>query len=212
MRHDVEFSVERAYNLAVFENTKDFHSIYFFQLTNNAYNVLSMRNRDLILKIIDMGHKVGLYFHLNGMTDINKIKEQIKKEIEIMELMLCKKIDSFSIHRPTTDVLRNTIKLEGIINAYDDLFFSFTEDVVVNPPKIKYLSDARHRWNYGLVPNEETLEKYDKIQILVHPYSWTKDGYDNANNFETLISEKNKELISTINNECKHFTEVYNAL
>jgi hypothetical protein len=159
-----------------------------------------------------MGHSVGLHFHLNGITDINKIKKQIKKEIEIMGMILGEKIDSFSIHRPIADVLRNTIKLEGIINAYDDLFFSFTEDVIVNPPKIKYVSDARHHWNYGLEPNETTMTKYDKIQILVHPYSWTKNGYNNTDNFKTLISEKNQELISTIDSECKHFAEVHDAL
>ena len=212
MRHDVEFSVERAYKLAVFENSKYFHSIYFFQLTNNAYNILSRKNRDLVLEIINMGHRVGLHFHLNGQTVINKIKKQIKKEVEILGSMLEYKVDSFSIHRPTTDVLRNPIKIEGIINAYDDLFFSFTEDTAVNPPEIKYLSDARHRWNYGLEPNEEVISKFDRIQILVHPYSWTKDGYDNANNFRTLIHEKNQELITTINDECKHFAEVRDAL
>jgi hypothetical protein len=159
-----------------------------------------------------MGHKVGLHFHLNGITGINEIKAQIRKEIDIMGLMLDKKIDIFSIHRPTADVLRNTIRLEGIINAYDDLFFNFTEDVTTNPPEIKYLSDARHRWNYGLEPDKDTIKKYDRIQILIHPYSWTENGFDNADNFRTLISEKNQELISTINNECKHFSEVYNAL
>jgi hypothetical protein len=212
MRHDVEFSVERAYNLAVFENEKNFYSTYFFQLTNNAYNILSKKNRDLVLKIINMGHKVGLHFHLNGITDTSSIKSQIKREIEIMGLMLGIEIDSFSIHRPTVDVLRNTLKLEGIINAYDDLFFSFTEDVIVNPPKIKYLSDARHHWNYGLEPDGTTIAEYDKIQILVHPYSWTKNGYTNADNFKTLVAEKNQELISTIDSECKHFAEVRDAL
>jgi hypothetical protein len=212
MRHDVEFSVERAYNLAVFENTKGFHSTYFFQLTNDSYNILSRKNRELILEIIHMGHNVGLHFHLNDMTDIGKIKSQIKKEIEIMGSMLDKGIDSFSIHRPTADVLRNTIKLEGIINAYDNLFFSFTEDVMANPPKIKYISDARHHWNYGLEPSAETIKKYDKIQILVHPYSWTENGYDNVDNFKTLIIEKNQALIATIDSECKHFAEVRDAL
>ncbi|MDR1239120.1 MAG: hypothetical protein LBK27_03320 [Treponema sp.] len=182
--------MERAYNLAVFEHGKKFYSTYLFQLTNNSYNILSKKNRDLILEIINMGHSVGLHFHLNGITDINNIKNQIKKEIEIMGMMLGEKIESFSIHRPITDVLRNAIKLEGIINAYDDLFFSFTEDILVNPPKIKYLSDARHHWNYGLEPNETTMKKYDKIQILVHPYSWTKNGYNNADNFKTLLTRQ----------------------
>lgn len=212
MRHDVEFSVERAYNLAVFENENGFHSTYFFQLTNNAYNILSRTNRGMIGKIASMGHMVGLHFHLNGMNHIENIQKQIVKEIGIMSAMLEMEINSFSIHRPTAEVLRDTIKLPGIINAYDEAFFSFTEDVVEKPPKIKYLSDARHRWNYGLEPSEETLDKYDQIQILIHPYSWTQNGYNNLDNFRTLVKEKQREFITTLNSECKHFAEIRDAL
>ena len=41
MRHDVEYSVERAYELARVENSMDFTSTYFFQWSNNTYNILS---------------------------------------------------------------------------------------------------------------------------------------------------------------------------
>lgn len=212
MRHDVEFSVDRAYHLAFFEHKNNFHSTYFFQMTNNAYNVFSKRNRDHIKEIADMGHEVGLHFHLNGMSELNVITKQIKKEIDIMSSMLEMKIDSFSIHRPTVAVLKNTIKIQGIINAYNDTFFSFTEDITKNPPMIKYLSDARHHWNYSLEPDEKTINSYDKIQILVHPYSWTKEGYSNIDNFKKLLVEKNEEMIKTIDSECKHFAEVRSAL
>ena len=33
----------------------------------------------------------------------------------------------FSIHRPSADVLREDIKLPGIINAYQDEYFTFAE-------------------------------------------------------------------------------------
>ena len=212
MRHDVEFSVDRAFHLADFEHKYNFSSTYFFQMTNNAYNVLSKRNKDLIWKIADMGHKVGLHFHLNGMTESSVITDQIKKEIDVMSSMLEMEIDSFSIHRPTTALLKNNINLPGIINTYGDAFFSFTEDMVNNPPVIKYLSDARHYWNYNLEPDEKTINSHDKIQILIHPYSWTEKGYSNAVNFKTLLSEKHEELVETIDRECKHFAEVRNAL
>ena len=48
MRHDVEYSVERAYELARVEQSMDFVSTYFFQWTNNSYNILSKRNMDMI--------------------------------------------------------------------------------------------------------------------------------------------------------------------
>ena len=39
MRHDVEYSVERAYELAKVESSMDFTSTFFFQWTNNSYNI-----------------------------------------------------------------------------------------------------------------------------------------------------------------------------
>ena len=39
MRHDVEFSVDRAYALAQVEKSMDFTCAYFFQWTNNSYNI-----------------------------------------------------------------------------------------------------------------------------------------------------------------------------
>ncbi|MDR1473042.1 MAG: hypothetical protein LBI41_00545 [Lactobacillales bacterium] len=212
MRHDVEFSVERAFKLAKLENDNDFCSHYFFQLTNNAYNFLSRKNIDMINEMINFGHKVGLHFHLNDLTEIEDIKKQIVKEIQIMSEMLNFKIDSFSIHRPTVGVLRANIKLPGIINAYEDRFFSFTENVKENPPEILYIADSKHRWNYGLEPDKATLMNNKRIQILTHPYSWTPEGYDNLNNFRTLIAEKQDILIETLDAETKHFKEIRDAL
>ena len=38
MRHDVEYSVERAYELSKVEESMDFTSNFFFQWTNNSDN------------------------------------------------------------------------------------------------------------------------------------------------------------------------------
>ena len=58
MRHDVEYSVERAYELARVENSMDFTSTYFFQWTNNTYNILSRKNMDLIKDMHERGHQI----------------------------------------------------------------------------------------------------------------------------------------------------------
>ena len=40
----------------------------------------------------------------------------------------------------------------------------------------------------------ELYQNYDRVQILTHPYSWTKKGHDNLENFRTLLQERNAEL------------------
>ena len=207
MRHDVEYSVERAYNLSKVEDSMDFTSTYFFQWTNNSYNILSRKNMDMVKDMHERGHVIGLHYALNGMTDMEQVRKQIVKEINILSEMFGFKVDTFSVHRPSKDILRENIKLPGIINAYQDDFFTFADNVTEDTPvAVKYLSDANHIWRYGY-PDEKNILNHDKVQILTHPFAWTKDGYDNFDNYKTLVTEKTEEVIHSINNECKDFVE-----
>ncbi len=207
MRHDVEYSVERAYELAKVEESMDFVSNYFFQWTNNSYNVLSRKNMDMIKDMHERGHVIGLHFALNGLTDMEQIKKKIVQEMAILSEMFGFEVNQFSIHRPSKDALRENIKLPGILNAYQDDFFTFVENVAEDSPlKVKYLSDANHIWRYGY-PDEENILGYSKVQILTHPFAWTKKGYENFENYKTLVVEKYIELVKSIDNECKDFGE-----
>lgn len=207
MRHDVEYSVERAYELSKVEESMDFTSTYFFQWTNNSYNILSRKNMDMLKDMHERGHEIGLHYALNGMTDMQQVRRQIVKEMEILSTMFGFKVDTFSVHRPSKDILRENIKLEGILNAYQDDFFTFAENVTPDTPvAVKYMSDANHIWRYGY-PDEKNILSHDKVQILTHPFAWTKQGYDNFDNYKTLVVEKTEEMIHSIDNECKDFGE-----
>lgn len=207
MRHDVEYSVDRAYELARVESSMDFTSNFFFQWTNNSYNLISRKNRDMIRDMHERGQNIGLHFALNGMTDMQEIRKQITKEIHMLSEMLGIEISEFSIHRPSPSVLAENIKLPGIINAYQDDYFTFAENVTENSNLgVKYMSDANHIWRYGY-PDEKNILGHDKVQILTHPFAWTKKGYDNYENYKTLVKEKYVEMIDSIDNECKDFGE-----
>ncbi|MBQ3105242.1 MAG: hypothetical protein IJC59_05185 [Lachnospiraceae bacterium] len=207
MRHDVEYSVERAYALAKVEESMDFTSNFFFQWTNNSYNVLSRKNVNMIRDMRERGHKIGLHFALNGMTDMDQIRKSIRKEMEILSEMFGFEVKQFSVHRPSLDILRENIRMEGILNAYQDDFFTFAENISKDTPvAVKYLSDANHIWRYGY-PDEETLSKHPKVQILIHPFAWTPEGYDNFENYQSLLAEKYREIIDSVDRECKDFCE-----
>lgn len=207
MRHDVEYSVARAYDLAKVESSMDFTSTFFFQWTNNSYNILSRRNLSMVRDMHERGENIGLHFALNGMTDMELIRKQIIKEMHMLSEMLGFEINKFSIHRPSPDVLRENIKLPGIINAYQDEFFTFAEKVSEDTElKIKYMSDANHIWRYGY-PDQDHIFGHDKVQILTHPFAWTKRGYENFENYQKLIQEKYEEIVDSVDGECKDFGE-----
>ena len=88
MRHDVEYSVERAYALSKVEESMDFRSTFFFQWTNNSYNILSRKNRDILTDMHERGQNIGLHFALNGMTDMRLVRERIRQEIDMLSNML----------------------------------------------------------------------------------------------------------------------------
>lgn len=212
LRHDVEFSVERAWKLSIIETKFGVNASYFVQITNNAYNVLSKQHLDMLIDMEKRGHHIGLHYHVNGETNIQRIQKGIITQAKILSEVSGLKIDRYSVHRPSKDVLRANLKIEGLINAYDRQFFSFVEEVLPNTVlDVKYIADSMHHWNYG-VPTPELFKDHKKVQLLIHPYSWTPNGYDNLHNFKSLIQEKQSELIETIDLECKHFNTIKELL
>lgn len=202
IRHDVEFSVDRAYDLALYEQSLGIETSYMFQIRNNCYNIFSDRNLSKIKNIASMGHKIGLHAHMNALQDINLIENYIENDVHVLSSFMGYNIDRFSFHRPKKEYLKLNLNIPNIINTYDKKYFHLTENL--NNLDITYLADSQHKWNYGY-PLSLNLQSINKLQLLTHPYSWTKKGLDNKENFITLLSEKNNELKNSMNNECKNF-------
>lgn len=208
MRHDVEFSMERAYDMSMVESGMDFRSTYFVQITNNSYNALSKRNIDMMRDMAYRGHEIGLHYHLNGQRDALAVRDGVRDQMRIMSEMLGMPVTTYSFHRPVKEIYYYNIRIDGTINAYSPEFFTYAENVGMDTElEVKYIADSKHRWNYGY-PDLATFGLYPKIQILIHPFSWTEQGYDNLDNFRSLIEEKQSVLIDTMDEEFMRFREI----
>lgn len=201
IRHDVEFSVERAYNMArVEKDDLDIISSYFFQLNSNAYNILSPMNIEMIHSIRKMGHRIGLHVFINR-TDISKIPQYIKT----MEDHLDIPIDRFSYHKPNGPLLLMNHNIKFKINAFDAKYFQFYEGTKPDSLRVTYISDSNHKWKYGH-PLSVIGNNIQKVQLLIHPYSWTKVGYNNFDNFDCLLHEK-KDITVECMRDVRNFPE-----
>ena len=210
LRHDVEYSPERALKLAEFEfNNLNVKSSYFFQTRNNTYNLLSGLNLAIVKKILKMGHRIGLHVHTGTWTGTNLCKF-VEDEIHLMELASGLSIDRFSYHRPKKEMLSCPLKIKGKINAYDPMYFDFYESGPPEQVSVSYISDSNHRWKFGH-PLDLKLS-VNKVHLLTHPFSWTKHGYKNISNFTSLIEEKNFEMIESIDREIKTFPPELKAI
>lgn len=201
IRHDVEFSVDRALQLAILENKLGIATTYLFQIRNNVYNALSIQNIKKIREIHYLGHDIGLHVHCGLLNDYNTIEDLICTDIDILSKLIGIDIRIFSFHRPTINLLTSNVQIKGLINTYGKLYFHPYEG---KPPKnlnIKYIADSNHIWKYGY----PTTVNHSKLQINFHPFSWSPVGYENTPNFKHIINEKTTELVNSIASEIKTF-------
>jgi hypothetical protein len=167
LRHDIEYSIDRALDMARFEADElGVTSTYCVQLRSNIYNAIS--------------------------NDIKTLERHYEFEI-----------DRFSFHIPKKEYLKPYIQIDNKINCYDRLFFHYFDEKKPKKLKVIYLADSNHQWKYGH-PLDFDFSKMKKLQLLTHPYSWTRNGFDNFKNISNLIKERTHELALSMS-EIKSF-------
>lgn len=220
VRHDIEFSLERAYQLALVEQKIGVQSTYNIQVRNNNYNAFSERNIGLARDIWEMGHHIGLHVHMQGFnqgSDITQLNyfqfvDYIRKDVENLSHYLDISIDRFVFHRPKPMWLKEPVIVRGLINLYNTWFFHYYEGNRPDNMEVFYFSDSNHSWKWGhplteqsKINNGKLPTEIKKLQLLMHPYSWTSKGYSNEDNFGSLIKEKNVEMKQSMADEMISF-------
>tara|TARA_Y100000310_G_C20419501_1_gene685963 strand:- start:37 stop:783 length:747 start_codon:yes stop_codon:yes gene_type:complete len=203
IRHDIEFSLDRAFKLAQIESQLDIQSTYTVQLRNNTYNALSDKNIILIHEIKQLGHKIGLHICPNMFKNPNEVIEEILLEADTFKKYYGFKIDRFAFHRPNLrpELLSWYLQVPGLINCNGEKYFHFFNGY--DKPKdlnVMYLSDSNHEWKFGH-PIHIDFNKVKKLQMNTHPFSWTEKGFENYGNFLSLIKERNNEMLIDMQTE-----------
>lgn len=207
LRHDIEFSIERALAMAEIEHGMGVCSTYFVQIRSNAYNAYSIKNVAMLRQICEMGHYIGLHYHIGTSIDPDIVSEEIQQQCKLLEIMLGFSVDRYSMHRPQKETQYYATAIPGLINAYGPDYFTFAEELDERSVlRVKYISDAKHRWNYG-TPDSATLRDAARVQLLVHPDFWSENTPGMRDNFAGLIREHTLAFTDTIDNECHHFSE-----
>jgi hypothetical protein len=162
LRHDVDFSIKRAASFAEFENTLGVKSTYFVLLCTDFYNVFSKSSKDDLIRILSLGHDIGLHFDetkyiIDG--DLNKFEKALRNEVDILSNAINYQVKTISMHRPSKFTLEGDFQFEGLINSYSKKYFN----------EYKYVSDSRMNWRENL---DEIInsDQYNKLHILTHPF------------------------------------------
>ena len=207
LRHDIEFSIDRALEMARIEHEDlNVHSTYTVQLRNNTYNALSQKNIEAIQEIESMGHYIGLHQNPPMMED-EELVDYILKDIETLEHYYEFEVDRFAFHRCGSNpgILEKYVEVPGKINCYAEDFFHYFSGDRPEELRVHYLADSNHQWKYGHPLHIDYYDLPQKMQLLTHPYSWSEEGYDNISNYTKLIRERNEELLTSMDSETKTF-------
>ena len=196
IRHDVEYSLDRALQLAQLENELNVKSTYCIQVRNNIYNAISDKNIELVKQIHALGHEIALHQDPPAGLDDNGLKKYLLQDIKVLSMYYDLPIKVFSYHRPKQEYLQKYFTVEDKINTNGDKFFHyFNGGGTIKPEErdITYLADSNHLWKWG-DPKNVDFSKINKLQMNMHPYSWSKEGFDNFKNTIQVVKERTQEL------------------
>ncbi|MEO1926822.1 MAG: hypothetical protein ABGY08_12680 [Gammaproteobacteria bacterium] len=186
LRHDVDMDIYPAYLVSKIEKKLAIRSTFFIMLTSPYYNPCSSENRDMIRKMVEDGHEIGLHFDptIYLGASIKELVVKAKFESSILESITGKKVLSVSLHNPGEH--GNYVHLDGFINAYHSDYFS----------KEKYISDSYIEKSFENKDPYEFVSRARKtiVQILLHPCHFTNDEENFEKKCEAYINRKRSQM------------------
>ena len=182
LRHDVDFSIGPAHELAVVEAATGVRSSFFFLITYPHYNVLAATSRSMIRDIAEMGFEVGLHFDPSVYPNHNddQLTQRVREEADVLALASGTPVESVSLHNPSAT--GRYPLFEGFRNAYEPNIFEG-----------RYLSDSQRRFG-GDVYAFVNRARGDIIQLLLHPMHFSKTG----GGYSELFWDYAVQLLETI--------------
>ena len=121
-RHDCDMSLNRARAIAEIDAENGVQSTFFVLPHSDFYNILELGQTKLIREIVKLGHEIGLHLDVgyhSSTAAIFDIESAIERDRNLIEGIAETRIDVFSFHNPTPDVLKfQNDNYANLINCY----------------------------------------------------------------------------------------------
>jgi hypothetical protein len=178
MRHDIDFDLSVACDLARVEAEEGVVATYFFMIRTNHYNVFAEEGSILVREILGLGHDLGLHFDTASyvaLTGPSSYREAVAREADMLEQWFGVPVSAVSFHRPKAIVLDGNPELTAPrLHTYDQSLRKTAE----------YVSDSGGVWKYGTPLSREAFRTRQPLHICTHPVWWSEVP---TSPFETLL-------------------------
>jgi len=192
LRHDVDLDIDLAYEMAIIENKLGIKSTFFFLLSNNSYNLISEKNKKILNKIRDLGHKISLHF---DMMIYDNVEEGFEREKDIFHQIFNENINIISIHRPKNNFLETPDKFFTTQNSYEKKYIK----------EIHYFADSGGSFRYGNPLNSDAFIKKQSMQLVIHPAWWMVDRNSVKEIVDIVVNNKKEKNISHFEKSIKTY-------
>tara|TARA_B110000046_G_scaffold112510_1_gene119674 strand:+ start:5381 stop:6064 length:684 start_codon:yes stop_codon:yes gene_type:complete len=188
LRHDVDFSLESAINVAEIEYEMGVKSTFFIYPHCRFYNIFWERNRDIVSRIIACGHRIGLHFDSQFYSIANTVsfEKYLEIEAQMLEKVFDISIKTFSFHRTDDFILRSTKE------RYANLISATSKKI---KGVFNYISDSNGHWRFKSMDNF-LKENHKNIHVLTHPGWWTYDEITPRAKIESIMEENRKIILA----------------
>ncbi len=180
LRHDVDYAVGPAYELACIEREEGVRSTFFFMVSSPLYNLFEKANREALERLARAGFEIGLHFdpqHYEADSP-ERLEEAAVNEARTLEILCGAPVKTLSLHNPSAHGQYPMFR--RFHNAYDPSIFDDT----------CYLSDScmdfRGKEPFTFVE----CARRRTVQVLLHPIHFRPDGGGYAAFWPDLVRDK----------------------
>ena len=165
LRHDLEFSVPIALEMAKIEHELGVISTYFVQLHGDFYNALESKTFHTIKEIESLGHEIALHFdaHFWGIQDTQQLEQFLLIDKDTFTKYFGKAPRLFSFHN------NNAFTLACEDESYGGMHNVYTTKY---KKEYGYCADSTGFWRYEILQERISEAKDVVLQVLIHDAMW----------------------------------------
>jgi len=198
LRHDVEFSVPIALEMAKIENSLGIKSTYFVQLHADFYNALEKRTYNQLKEIELLGHSLELHFdvHFWEINNEKDLEKHLRLESQVFKTYFNKEPKVFSFHNTNKFTLScEKDTYAGLINVYSKKF----------KENYGYCADSTGYWRYERLEDRLKEAKDRVLQVLIHDGMWQNEVLPPRRRIYKVIDDSGKALKKHYDETLKNF-------
>ncbi len=180
LRHDIDFSLDHALELAQIEAELGISATYFLLFSAPYYNLLGAGSSSVPRRLRELGHEVGLHYDVAVIEAGGSAEplEVLLAQARLLGELSGTPVATIAQHNPSLNGRDPFAAAAPFINAYDERFVQ----------QMGYYSDSCMAWRDSFIEAAEQDSFPDRVHLLIHPIIWTEQLLSREQKLERMYN------------------------